>query len=65
MLGVDHELGGVHLPVDLEVQVEQVTVGGRGLRCASDVGSGRDPGLGLVALAGDVPLGEVTLAQRH
>ena len=53
MLGVDHELGGVHLPIDLEVQVEQVTVGGRGLRCESDVGSGRVPGLGLVALGVD------------
>ncbi len=60
---VDHQRGGVHLAVDLEVQVEQVPTGrGRG-GLEHDLRPRGLAGLGRVAVRVDVQVGEIAIAE--
>src|SRR5699024_12501945 len=62
--GVEHEFGGADLPVDLEVQVQQVPAGGGDLGGEADVWSSGRSRLGLFAGGVNVQVGQIALSQR-
>src|SRR5699024_3703252 len=62
--GVEHEFGGADLPVDLDVQVQQVPAGGGDLGGEADVWSSGRSRLGLFAGGVNVQVGQIALSQR-